>query len=73
MSDEIDISQESTIMGRIARRLRMTEGQLYSAVLIVLVVTLLTLTGLPTAERTPETDSGGDIPTLEPTFAEEGP
>ena len=37
----------------LADRARLTEGQLYSAVFVVLVILLLSLTGLPTAERRP--------------------
>jgi hypothetical protein len=52
------------MMGRAAARVRMTEGQLYTAVLAVLVALLLSLTGLPTAERVPT--NGTDTPTLTP-------
>ena len=53
------------MMGRLAGRLRMTEGQLDTAILAVLFVLLLSLTGLPTAERAPSTGTGaGDVPVL---------
>jgi hypothetical protein len=68
---EPDREDEITVMGRIAKRLRMTEGQLYTAVLLVLSALLLSLTGLPTAERTPSTDPG--VPTLSPVPSEESP
>ena len=45
------------MIGRLAERLRMTEGQLDTAVLAVLLVMLLSLTGLPTAERAPSTST----------------
>ena len=38
-------------MEQLAHRARMTEGQLYTTILTVLVVLLLSLTGLPTAEH----------------------
>ena len=40
------------IMAILAHRLRMTEGQLYTAVLVVLLAVILTLTGLPSAHQT---------------------
>lgn len=41
----------STVMGPLASRARMTEGQLYTTVIAVLAVLLLTLTGLPGSGR----------------------
>lgn len=46
-----------TVPGAIANRLRMTEGQLYTAVLALLFVAALLLTGLPGAHKL---DTGGD-------------
>lgn len=40
-----------TIVGLLAERLRMTEGQLYTVVLAALAVLLMTLTGLPNAHQ----------------------
>lgn len=42
---------DATVAGLIAARVHMTEGQLYTAVLAVIVAVLLTLTGLPTAHE----------------------
>jgi len=69
-SNAVD-DDRSTAMGRMAERLRMTEGQLYTAVLLVLSALLLSLTGLPTAERTPAADPG--VPTLSPVTPEANP
>jgi hypothetical protein len=44
------------VMARIAARLRMTEGQLYTAVLAAVVVILLSLTGLPNARQRSNAD-----------------
>lgn len=44
-----DVSDGRIVMAAIARRAAMTEGQLYTAVIAVLAVLLLTLTGLPNA------------------------
>lgn len=67
MSDtDTTVEEDPTIMGLIAGRLRMTEGQLYTAVIAVAIALLLTLTGLPTAHERVDTDGfGGDsVPTL---------
>jgi hypothetical protein len=42
---------ERTVAGLIASRVRMTEGQLYTAVLAIIAAVLLTITGLPNAHR----------------------
>lgn len=42
---------EITRVNRFAARVRMTEGQLYTAALAVIVALLLTFTGLPNAHR----------------------
>lgn len=49
------------MMARLAGRLRMTEGQLYTTVIIILSALLLSLTGLPTAERTPSVQPGAPV------------
>jgi hypothetical protein len=46
--DDIE-PEEGVVMAMLARRAGMTEGQLYTAVIAVLVVVVLTLTGLPAA------------------------
>ena len=40
-----------------ARKARMTEGQLYTVVVVALAVLLLTLTGLPNAHRRDQPDT----------------
>lgn len=42
-------SDDVVLMAALATRLRMTEGQVYTAIVGVLVVLLLTVTGLPRA------------------------
>jgi hypothetical protein len=55
----------ATVMGLLAKRVRMTEGQLYTAVLAVAIALLLTLTGLPNARHTTVGLPGaGPVPTL---------
>ena len=49
-------------MARIAERIRMTEGQLYTAIIAIGIVLLMSLTGLPTAQRAPSGDT--NVPTL---------
>lgn len=57
-----------TVMGLLAGRAGMTEGQLYSAVIAVVVAILLTVTGVPTAHQRPEQDGlSGPLVTLAPT------
>ena len=66
-----------TLMGSLARRVRMTEGQLYTAIIAVAFALLLSLTGLPGAHQRPEDDllSGGGVPVLSvtTTTTEEAP
>jgi hypothetical protein len=50
-------SGDPTIVGLLSRKARMTEGQLYTVVLVALAVLLLTLTGLPNAHRRDRTDT----------------
>jgi hypothetical protein len=45
------LGEEPTVMGLLARRVDMTEGQLYTTIIVVLAVALLTLTGMPGAGR----------------------
>lgn len=47
-----------TLMGILAERVRMTEGQLYTAVLAVLLVVWLTLAGVPHAHKLPPANGG---------------
>lgn len=54
-----------TVMGLLAERCGMTEGQLYTAVIALAVALLLTVTGLPAAHQRSGTDSlsgGGTVP-----------
>lgn len=53
------------IMGVLADRLRMTEGQLYTAILALLVAATLTLTGLPSAHRPDPTSPATPTTTVE--------
>ncbi|MDQ2648397.1 MAG: hypothetical protein M3Z03_02450 [Actinomycetota bacterium] len=45
-----------TVLGAVANRVRMTEGQLYTVVLALLFVAALLLTGLPGAHKTESND-----------------
>ncbi len=58
---------QPALMALLAERLRMTEGQLYTAVLGLALVVLLSLTGLPHAHQRDNSDSlsGGSV-LLEP-------
>lgn len=52
----------------IARRIGMTEGQLYTTILAAMLVALLSLTGLPDAHQRSGGDSlSGTSPVLGPT------
>ncbi|HEY2811959.1 MAG TPA: hypothetical protein VGJ03_00705 [Acidimicrobiales bacterium] len=51
-------------MGLIAKRVRMTEGQLYTIVILAALVLLLTLTGLPNAHE-PTTSRTAPAPTTQ--------
>jgi hypothetical protein len=51
-----------TVMGLLAERSRMSEGQLYTIVVGAIVVLLLSVTGLPNAHRS----DAGTTPTLAP-------
>lgn len=55
---------EPTVMGLIAKRVRMTEGQLYTIVILAALVLLLTLTGLPNAHE-PTTSRTAPAPTTQ--------
>ena len=56
-----------TVMGVLAARMRMTEGQLYTALIAVIMAVLLALTGLPNAhQRTHSTTSGVRSPSAGP-------
>lgn len=60
--------EQPTIMGLLAERVRMTEGQLYTVVIALVVALLLTVTGLPTAHTRSDDDfSGSGVPALTPT------
>jgi hypothetical protein len=63
------VDEDTTVMGLLAKRFRMTEGQLYTAIITVAVAALLTFTGLPNAHRRPPglPTGGASIPTLAPT------
>jgi hypothetical protein len=50
-------TDDEPLMAILARRARMTEGQLYTAVLVVVLVALLSLTGLPNAHRRSHDDN----------------
>ena len=52
MSDVDAREPGPTIIGLVAAKWRMTEGQVYTVVLAALAVVLLTLTGLPNAHKT---------------------
>ena len=51
MSSDVSQDDRPPLMAQLAGRVRMTEGQLYTAVLGVVVVVLLSLTGLPQAHQ----------------------
>ena len=52
-------------MGAVARRLGMTEGQLYTTILAALLLALLSLTGLPNAhQRSGDDGLSGTSPVL---------
>lgn len=55
-----------SVVNVLARRMRMTEGQLYSAVIAVFIAALLALTGLPTAHKNVGGTTGASYP-LPPT------
>lgn len=54
---DVEHREAPTVMGLLAERARMTEGQLYTAVIALAVALLLTVTGLPTAHQRSATDS----------------
>lgn len=68
MSDQPEPTPDQpALMGLLAERLRMTEGQLYTAVLGIALVVLLSLTGLPHAHQRGNDDSlSGTNVLLEP-------
>ncbi|HLT15551.1 MAG TPA: hypothetical protein VK007_02520 [Acidimicrobiales bacterium] len=57
---------DGVVMAVLARRLGMTEGQLYTTVIAALVVAVLTLTGLPGAHDL-EDPTGAPAPPPAPT------
>lgn len=61
--------ERPTVMGLLADRWGMTEGQLYTSIIALVVALLLTVTGLPTAHQRSDTDSlsgGGAVPVAPP-------
>ncbi|HEY1831642.1 MAG TPA: hypothetical protein VGG38_15515 [Acidimicrobiales bacterium] len=50
-SDPQDPLAGVSLMGVLAARIRMTEGQLYTVLIALLLALLLTLTGLPNAHK----------------------
>lgn len=61
MTQEVT-KEDPTLVGLMAQRVRMTEGQLYTLIIAAALVILLTLTGLPGAHR-PATTSTRPAPT----------
>ena len=55
---ETDDGEPPTVMGMLAARVRMTEGQLYTAILAVLLTFALMITGLPHAHKLPPDNAG---------------
>ncbi|HVX16522.1 MAG TPA: hypothetical protein VHA73_00690 [Acidimicrobiales bacterium] len=53
------------VMAILAKRLRMTEGQLYTAIVVLLLAAILTTTGLPTAHK-PNSNTITDTPVTAP-------
>jgi hypothetical protein len=58
---ELD-DRSHTVLGALARRLRMTEGQLYTVVIALLFAATLLLTGLPGAHRVDASVDRGTMP-----------
>lgn len=56
-------------MAMLAGRVGMTEGQLYTAVIAVLVVVVLTLTGLPAAHDLADSTGAAPVPAPPPSLA----
>lgn len=56
--------QRPALVERVATRARMTEGQLYTAVLVIFVALLLGLTALPQAHQRVDVGDGlnGNLP-----------
>jgi hypothetical protein len=61
-----DLSETKGRVERLARRLRMSEGQLYTAVLTVLGVLLLVSSGLPGSGETPAPSPAGAVTQVAP-------
>lgn len=62
MNDDTEVTR----IGRVAARVRLTEGQLYTVVLSFLAVALLLLTALPGAgERLSPSGTPTTVPTLD--------
>lgn len=57
------------LMAALATRLRMTEGQVYTAIVGALVVLLLTVTGLPRAHDLVPTAGSSSVPAPPPPAA----
>ena len=64
MVDELDVEVPLTVFGLIAKRARMTEGQLYTLFIVITLALLLAFAGLPGAHKQVGQPSSSTVPTV---------
>jgi hypothetical protein len=64
VNDELDVGAPPTVFGLIAKRLKMTEGQLYSLFIVITLTLLLAFAGLPGAHKQVGQPSSPSVPTI---------